>query len=130
MRKILCFFEGSGYSTLSKSHILCWNMYILQIISVHVAGVCTDGMSLSRICSYRCRFMPMVPSGWIFIILCILLRMAEGVGSALFGTALITLIPILYPKSVGTLVVSALVHPLCCSYQYMLLNQTFAGYLM
>ena len=50
----------------------------------------------------------MLPSGWIFITLCIILRSAEGIGTALFITAFFTLVSILYPHSVGTLMVCAM----------------------
>ena len=46
-----------------------------------------------------------MPSGWPFIVVCIVLRFVEGVGTALFLTAGYTLITQLYPKSTGFVVV-------------------------
>ncbi len=41
----------------------------------------------------------------MFIFFCILLRITEGIGSAMFSTATFTVLPILFPNSVGTVVV-------------------------
>ena len=48
----------------------------------------------------------MLPSGWVFIIMCIVLRLIEGVGSALFMTGALAIVPQLYPDSVGRVTVS------------------------
>ena len=48
----------------------------------------------------------MMPSGWLFIMMCTLLRLIEGVGSALFLTGSLAIIPQLYPNSVGFVSVS------------------------
>ena len=50
-------------------------------------------------------------SGWIFVTFCVLLRMVEGVGSAMFITAAFTLLPLLFPNSVGTMTVSNALSP-------------------
>lgn len=52
------------------------------------------------------RFVADLPSGWVFILFCTLLRMTEGVGSAMFFTATFTLLPEYYPSRIGTLLVS------------------------
>ena len=49
--------------------------------------------------------MDRLPSNWIFVLFCVLLRVTEGTGSALFITATFTLLPVLYPKSTGTVTV-------------------------
>lgn len=51
------------------------------------------------------RFLASMPSGWIFITFCILLRSAEGVGAAMFITAAFTLLPQMFPSRVGFLMV-------------------------
>ena len=47
----------------------------------------------------------MLSSGWMFITFCVLLRVTEGVGTAMFVTATFTILPVLFPKSVGTIMV-------------------------
>lgn len=47
-------------------------------------------------------FVDRLPSNWVFVLFCVLLRVTEGIGSALFITATFTLLPVLYPKSTGT----------------------------
>ncbi|XP_064392257.1 MFS-type transporter SLC18B1-like isoform X2 [Halichondria panicea] len=47
---------------------------------------------------------PQISSGWMFATLCIILRMTEGVGSAMFFTACYALIPELFPNHIGTAV--------------------------
>ena len=49
----------------------------------------------------------MLPSGWIFIMMCILLRLIEGIGSALFMTGALAIVPQLYPDSIGRVIVSS-----------------------
>lgn len=55
---------------------------------------------------YFYRFVSELPSGWIFILFCVLLRMTEGVGSAMLFTAVFTLLPEYYPSKVGTIMVN------------------------
>ena len=55
-------------------------------------------------------FVASMPSGWVFIMFCILLRLTEGTGSAMFVTSVLTLLPGLFPDSAGTVVV--------CLYKY------------
>ena len=50
-----------------------------------------------------------MPSGWIFALFGILLRMTEGVGLAMFITASFTLLPELYPTRVGLVKVNKLI---------------------
>ena len=50
-------------------------------------------------------FVVSMPSGWVFIMFCILLRLTEGVGSAMFATSLYAQLPELFPHSVGTMTV-------------------------
>ncbi len=50
----------------------------------------------------------MLSPGWMFIVYCVLLRMTEGVGSALYMTSTFTILPILYPTQIGMITVSAL----------------------
>ena len=52
------------------------------------------------------RFVADLPAGWIFILFCVLLRMAEGVGSAMYFTAMFTLVPEFYPTRVSTVMVN------------------------
>ncbi len=51
------------------------------------------------------RFVTQLPSGWIFIIVCVLFRVTEGVGTAMFFTATFATYPKLFPESIGTVVV-------------------------
>jgi MFS family permease len=46
-------------------------------------------------------FLQDMPYGWVFITFAVLLRMTEGVGSALSFTAIYTLLPELFPNRVG-----------------------------
>ena len=50
-------------------------------------------------------FTAMMPSGWVFILFCILLRMTEGVGSAMLSTAAFSLLPELFPNHLATVMV-------------------------
>ena len=50
-------------------------------------------------------FTAMMPSGWVFILFCILLRMTEGVGSAMLSTASFSLLPELFPNRLATVMV-------------------------
>ena len=52
------------------------------------------------------RFATKVPTEWGFTVTCVALRLCEGVGTAILTTAIFSTFPHLYPKSVGTLVVS------------------------
>lgn len=52
------------------------------------------------------RFVAELPSGWVFILFCVLLRMTEGVGSAMYFTATFTLVPEFYPTKVSTVMVN------------------------
>ena len=52
------------------------------------------------------RFVAQLPPGWVFILFCTLLRMTEGAGSAMFFTAVFTLLPEYYPSRVGTVLVN------------------------
>jgi hypothetical protein len=54
------------------------------------------------------RFVAELPSGWVFILFCVLLRMTEGVGSAMYFTAAFTLVPQFYPTRVSTVMVGEL----------------------
>ena len=47
----------------------------------------------------------MVSAAWAFIAICTVLRVLEGVGSALLFTAIFSTFAQLFPKSVSTLVV-------------------------
>ena len=51
------------------------------------------------------RFTNAIASKWVFIASCLLLRIVEGVGTAILNTTIFAVFPKLYPKSVGTLVV-------------------------
>ena len=57
-------------------------------------------------CKFPSRFVDQLPSNWVFVLYCVLLRMTEGVGSAMFVTATFTVLPVLFPKSVATIMVS------------------------
>ena len=61
--------------------------------------------SLIMVLSFICRLAIYLPSGWPFIVMCIVLRFIEGVGNALFNTAGNTLIIQLFPESIGLLAV-------------------------
>ena len=51
------------------------------------------------------RFVDLLPANWVFVVICIVLRMTEGIGSAMFITAAFTVAPLLFPNSVATIVV-------------------------
>ncbi len=55
--------------------------------------------------TYSYRLCIYLPSGWPFIVICIVLRIIEGVATALFTTAGYTLLTELYPESTGFIVV-------------------------
>ncbi len=57
---------------------------------------------------YYDRFVDRIPSSWGFIVASLLLRVLEGVGSALLFTVSIALIARLYPSHVGALYVRKL----------------------
>ena len=50
-------------------------------------------------------FVTAIPSTWGFILACILLRVAEGAGTAMFCTATYSSLPKLFPNSVSFLMV-------------------------
>ena len=52
---------------------------------------------------------PQISSGWMFSTFCVLLRMTEGVGSAMFFTAAFAVLPELFPNHVGTVMVGHVV---------------------
>ena len=54
------------------------------------------------------RFTSLMPSGWIFIVFCVLLSMTQGVGSAMFTTAAYALLVELFPNNVSTVMVCLL----------------------
>ena len=53
-----------------------------------------------------CRFVSTMPTQATFIMFSFLLRITEGVGTAMFSTASYTLLTQLHPKNKGTVVVS------------------------
>ena len=55
--------------------------------------------------TFQYRLSVYLPSGWPFIVTCIVLRIIEGVATALFTTAGYTLLTELYPESTGFIVV-------------------------
>ena len=65
----------------------------------------------SRVRSYTtwsvfdCRVVAIVPVNWVFILICVILRLIEGVGTAFVGTSIFSTLPYFFPKSVGTLMV-------------------------
>lgn len=64
------------------------------------------GNNLIHVCGIICyRFTAMVDSSWTFIVICIVLRLLEGVGTAMLTTAIFSTFPHLFPKAVGTLMV-------------------------
>ena len=60
------------------------------------------------------RFVPQMPSSALFIAFSLLLRMVEGVGTAMYSTASYTLLTQLFPDKKGTIVVSILVCDWVC----------------
>ena len=50
----------------------------------------------------------MIANKWAFFVSCLLLRIFEGVGTSLVSTTIFASFPKLFPKAVGTLVVSPL----------------------
>ena len=50
----------------------------------------------------------MMPSSLLFVIFSVLLRITEGIGSASYFTSSFTLATVMYPKSVGMVMVSLL----------------------
>ena len=63
-------------------------------------------------------FVVSMPSGWVFIMFCILLRLTEGVGSAMFATSLYAQLPELFPHSVGTMSVCVILILIVVLYDY------------
>ena len=53
-----------------------------------------------------CRATIYLPFGWPYLVVCLVLRFTEGVGTALYSTAAYTLVNKLYPESVGFVMVS------------------------
>ena len=74
----------------------------------------------------RCRFVDLITSSWMFVVTCVVLRLVEGVGTAIVSTAIFSTFPVLFPKSVATLVVthhqyystSVTCILSCCMYMY------------
>lgn len=54
------------------------------------------------------RFVPMMPTPSLFIVFSFLLRILEGVGTAMYSTVSYTLLSQFYPENKGTVVVSAI----------------------
>ena len=54
---------------------------------------------------FNFRVIAIVPVNWVFILICVILRLLEGVGTALVGTSIFSALPYFFPKSVGTLMV-------------------------
>ena len=52
------------------------------------------------------RFVNLIPNEWSFVLSCIVLRLLEGLGTAVLNTAIFSTFPKLFPKSVATLVVT------------------------
>ena len=61
--------------------------------------------SYGTIALFTLRFVLEIPSTWGFILTCMLLRIAEGVGTALFFTGTFSTFPKLFPNSVSLLMV-------------------------
>ncbi len=51
------------------------------------------------------RFVDLLPANWVFIVVCVLLKVIEGIGTALFFTVTFTVLLVLFPNSVATLMV-------------------------
>lgn len=68
-------------------------MYQVSLGSVH-----------TMICTYR--FLEDIPSGWIFIVSAILMRITEGIGWSMCTTITFSLLTQMFPNHVGTAVVS------------------------
>lgn len=54
---------------------------------------------------FSSRFVLRIPWTWVFIVACVLLRIAEGAGTAMFYTGTFATFPKLFPKSVSLLMV-------------------------
>ena len=61
--------------------------------------LCGWGVSLHRL-------VTLLPTTWAFIAVCSVLRLVEGIGTAMFNIALFSTLPKFFPKSVTRLVVS------------------------
>lgn len=62
------------------------------------------------------------PTTWSFIVLCIVLKIADGAGNAMFVSASYSLLPRLFPKHVGTVTVSKLESDCFCCYCLLLFS--------
>ena len=54
---------------------------------------------------FVCSFVYLLSPGLEFITFCVVLRLVQGTGSALFSTATFTLLPELFPNALGTITV-------------------------
>ena len=50
------------------------------------------------------RFVDLLPANWLFPTICVLLRCTEGLGTAMFSTAIFAVLPLFFPNSVATIV--------------------------
>ena len=57
--------------------------------------------------SSQCRPSVYLPSGWVFVIVCTMLRFTQGIGSAFFYTTAYAMVAKLYPDSIGFVIVSS-----------------------
>jgi len=52
-----------------------------------VFNICEISSNTYTFSGHTLWFTILMPSGWVFILFCVLLRMTEGFGSAMLGTA-------------------------------------------
>ena len=97
-------------------HTCTYSMYRYQVslcleacMELGYIGLALHHVHTSYIFLLLCRFAYMLPAGWVFIMMCLLLKLTEGIGSSLFLTGALSIAPQYYPKSVGTVTVSIII---------------------
>ena len=99
------------HSYLWSIPILCFLCVVRVSCCINLTSLHFNNMSCNHIVGsahihMAHRFVTLLPAGWIFIVFAIILRLAEGVGTALATTPTLALIPGLYPERVSTVMVS------------------------
>ena len=87
---------------LTCSIIICGSNDIYILYRMQYINTCSI-IIMGLFCLYS--FVTAMPSGWMFVMFSTLLRLTEGVGSAMFSTSVYAQLPELFPQSVGTMTV-------------------------
>lgn len=74
--------------------------YVLNLIGVRLLNFI--GLLMIGTSYITMAFVVFIPIDWLFILVSFLLRLIEGIGTAMFLTSTFTTIPNLFPNSVGT----------------------------